>query len=221
MAPSKLLLACGGDFHDFRGVSAEMQAALTDGEDLVDVALDDLDVLVSLPDSGYHALVFYHTLGTLTPAQETGLISYVTAGGGFVGVHSAADSFRDSPAYHALVGGHFIEHPQYRPYQVRIVPGHEITAGLDTDHFVEDEMYVTSYDSRVQVLATALWGAGITPVAWCHNWGNGRVFYLALGHDAQACRHRVFTELLRRGTRWACRNGQATHDIATAAKDEE
>jgi len=221
MAPSKLLLACGGDFHDFRGIAAEIQTTLSDGGDTVDVALDDVDVLASLPDSGYHALVFYHTLGTLTSAQEAGLITYVTAGGGFVGIHSAADSFRDSPVYRSFVGGYFIEHPQYRPYQIRIVPGHEITAGLDADHFVEDEMYVTSYDSRVQVLATALWGAGVTPVAWCQNWGNGRVFYLALGHDAQACRHPIFTELVRRGARWACRNGHPRQDIPSAGKTGE
>jgi uncharacterized protein len=41
------------------------------------------------------------------------------------------------------------------------------------------------------------------PVAWTKPWGQGRVFYLALGHDAPACRQEIFGELLRRGVVWA------------------
>jgi uncharacterized protein len=203
MAPKRLLVACGGDFHDYRSIAAELKGALADGGFAVDLALDDLEQLVRLPDSGYDAVVFYHTLGSLTAAQESGLTSYVASGGGFVGVHSAADSFRDSPGYRSMIGGYFLEHPRYRPYQISIVPGHDLTSNLDAEFFVEDEMYVTSYDSRVHVLATALWKGGTVPVAWCRPWGQGRVFYLALGHDAPACRHPAFRMLLGRGAEWA------------------
>lgn len=219
MASTKLLLACGGEFHDYRGIAAEMQATLSGEGYAIDVALDDLDQLADLPGAGYDGIVFYHTLGTLTAAQEAGLAGYVAAGGGFIGVHSAADSFRESPGYRALVGGYFVEHPPYRRYQVRLVPGHEITDGKTADYFVEDEMYVTSYDARVQVLATALWGDGTTPVAWCRQWGSGRVFYLALGHDPQACRHALFTDLLRCGTRWARRGSSAGIEPARPGTD--
>jgi type 1 glutamine amidotransferase len=41
------------------------------------------------------------------------------------------------------------------------------------------------------------------PVAWTRLWGEGRVFYLALGHDAPACRHETFRLLLQRGAAWA------------------
>lgn len=207
MPPRKLLIACGGDFHDFRGVAAELKSALEECGFAADLALDDLEHLARLPGSGYDAVVFYHTLGVLTPGQESGLVSYIAAGGGFVGVHSAADSFRDSPVYLSMIGGYFIEHPHYRPYQVSIAPGHELTGELDPEFFVEDEMYVTSYDSRVQVLATALWKGGTVPVAWSKTWGAGRVFYLALGHDPRACRQDAFLALLRRGTEWASQAG--------------
>jgi uncharacterized protein len=203
MAPKRLLVACGGDFHDYRSIAAELNGALAEGEFTADLVLDDLEQLARLPGSGYDAVVIYHTLGSLTAAQESGLTSYVASGGGFVGVHSAADSFRDSPVYRSLIGGYFLEHPRYRPYQVSIVPGHDLTRNMDAEFFVEDEMYVTSYDSRVQVLATALWKGGTVPVAWCASWGHGRVFYLALGHDALACRHPAFRTLLRRGAEWA------------------
>ena len=211
MVPRNLLIACGGDFHDFRAIAAELQTTLEAQGFRTTLALDDLSQLASLPSSGYDAVVFYHTLGSLAPDQESGLLRYVAAGGGFVGVHSAADSFRDSPAYRAMIGGYFLEHPHYRPYQISTVPGHDLTAGLESEYFVEDEMYVTSYDARVQVLATALWKGGTVPVAWCQPWGSGRVFYLALGHDARACQHDAFHALLHRGASWASQASAASH----------
>ena len=203
MAPRKLLIACGGDFHDFRAIGAELRTTLKDSGFHTTLSLDDLSQLADLSGSGYDAVVLYHTLGSLAPAQEAGLLRYVAAGGGFVGVHSAADSFRDSPIYRSMIGGYFLEHPHYRPYQISVVPGHDLTRGLEPEYFVEDEMYVTSYDTRVQVLATALWKGGTVPVAWCQPWGSGRVFYLALGHDARACQQDAFLSLLHRGAGWA------------------
>jgi uncharacterized protein len=204
MAALRLLLAFGGAFHDYASVAVEAQKALAGAGHDTELVLDDLSCLARLPGAGYDSIVLYHTLGSLLADQEAGLSSYLAAGGSLVGVHSAADSFRDSPGFRSIIGGYFIEHPPYRPYQVRLVPGPEITDGLEPDHFVEDEMYVTSYDRRNTVLATALWGDGVVPVAWCRSWGRGRVFYLALGHDQKAAQASVFGELLRRGTQWAC-----------------
>lgn len=36
-------------------------------------------------------------------------------------------------------------------------------------------------------------------VAWLKSWGQGQVFYLALGHDPAACQNEHFQLLLRRG----------------------
>jgi type 1 glutamine amidotransferase len=218
MSSRQLLVACGGDFHDFRGIASELKNALEGSGFAVHLALDDLEQLAGLPGSGYDAGVRYHTRGSLTAGQESGLISYVASGRGFVGIHSAADSFRDSPVYQSMIGGYFVEHPAYRPYQISTVPGHELTADLDPEFFVEDEMYVTSYDSRAQVLATALWKGGTVPVAWCKPWGHGRVFYLALGHDARACQQPAFLTLLRRGTDWASQPGTAGQSTPAPTK---
>ena len=81
-------------------------------------------------------------------------------------------------------------------------PQHPITQGL-VEFMVEDEMYVTDYDPRVAVLCSALWQGRAIPVAWTKPWGQGRVFYLALGHDGSACRHDMFRLLIQRGARWA------------------
>ena len=70
-----------------------------------------------------------------------------------------------------------------------------------------DEQYILDYDPRNHVLASALWKGDAVPVAWTKNWGEGKVFYLALGHDASACQHEMFGVLLQRGALWAGSNG--------------
>jgi type 1 glutamine amidotransferase len=198
----KTLVFAGGEIHDYRAVGAAVRGTLeaAHGFDVTYVE-EDLDVLTRLDP--YDLLVFHYTMGTISPAQREGLLTWAASGKGFVGVHSAADSFRGSPDYRAFVGGHFVTHPKYRQYQVSIVDSaHPVTEGLD-EFFVTDEQYILDYDPRVYVLATALWKGTAMPVAWTKSWGEGRVFYLALGHDGPACEHEMFKLLLTRGARWA------------------
>jgi hypothetical protein len=204
MAKIKTLLFAGGAIHDWRGCSHAIYDALSQCEDFeLTRAEDDLNALVAPNLNPYDLIVFYYTVGTITDGQKNGLLNHIASGKGFVGVHSAADSFRDCPEYRAMVGGHFVTHPRYREYQVNVVdPEHPITKGLD-EFMVTDEQYILDYDLRVNTLASALWKGKAMPVAWAKSWGKGRVFYLALGHDAKACRHEKFAFLLQRGALWA------------------
>ena len=108
-----------------------------------------------------------------------------------------------------MVGGYFVTHPHYRDYQVSVVDSdHAITEGL-TEFIVRDEQYILDYDPRVDVLCSALYQGRAVPVAWTKSWGEGRVFYLALGHDADACRHDIFRTMLQRGVLWAAQPTEA------------
>ena len=143
-------------------------------------------------------------MGEISAAQRDGLSQWLVGGKGYVGIHSAADSFRDDPDYRNLVGGHFITHPRYRQYQVSVKdPEHPIMAGIDEEFTVEDEQYILDYDPLVHVLANALYKGDIMPVAWTKSHGEGRVFYQALGHDPKACEHPMFKQMLVQGTLWA------------------
>lgn len=200
----KTMFLTGGEIHDWQGVGEVVEPILRQSGhfDLTRVK-NDLSVLEGDGLASYDLLVFYYTVGQITDAQKNGLLNWVAGGKGYAGFHSAADSFRDCPEYRALVGGWFVTHPRYREYQVSVVdPEHPITQGLD-EFTVTDEQYITDYDPRNQVLASALWKGGAMPVAWTKSWGKGRVFYLALGHDSNACRHEMFKLLLTRGALWA------------------
>ena len=60
----------------------------------------------------YRVVVFLSTSGTvLEPSGRAALESFVRSGGGFVGVHAAADTEYDWPFYGELVGAYFDRHP--------------------------------------------------------------------------------------------------------------
>ncbi len=209
MGKINTLVFAGGAVHDWEGCSGAIIEALSQREEFeITKVEEDLDALVAPNLDPYDLIVFYYTIGEISDAQKNGLLNHIASGKGYVGVHSAADSFRECPEYRAMVGGYFVTHPRYRDYQVSIVDTeHPITEGLD-ETMVTDEQYILDYDPRNHVLASALWEGDAMPVAWTKNWGDGRVFYLALGHDAKACEHEIFGTLLRRGAHWAGTPGE-------------
>jgi len=204
MGRFNVLVVSGGEIHDYKGCGRRIRAAL-EGDDRFQIAYleQDLDCFADGRLEGSDAVVLFYTVGELSVPQRDGLLDYVASGKGFVGVHSAADSFRGCPGYRAMVGGHFVSHPHYRQYQVSVTDvEHPATAGLD-EFMVTDEQYITDYDPRVSVLASALWRGRAAPVVWTKSWGRGRVFYVALGHNSESCDDPNFKLLLCRGTAWA------------------
>ena len=203
MERMRILVFSGGIIHDGKGCGDEIERILRADERFeVTRVHDDFSVLES-ELAPYDAVVLYYTRGELTDAQRDGLLKYVASGKGFVGVHSATASFRDCEEFHCMLGGIFTNHPKPRMYQVSIVdPENPITRGIE-EFFVEDEQYIMDYDPRVTVLASALYRGKAEPVVWTKNWGQGRVYYLALGHTPECCRHEMFAPLLVNGTVWA------------------
>ena len=224
----KVLLFGGGPIHDFRGACSQLQAHLAeDGTFGIDLVVEDYDAFLAQRLELYDLVVLYHTGGTLAGEQVSGLTRWVAAGGGLAAVHCAADSFKGNPEYIAMLGGVFVNHPPIRPYYVSLLdpaPGteslkshlrHPITCALtagdrnETDkhavyeYLVEDEQYLLDFDQRVDVLARTIYKGHPCPVAWTRPWGTGRVFYLALGHDPQACQNSFFKQMFQCGTRWA------------------
>ena len=204
MGKINTLVFAGGAVHDWKGCSEVIIDALSQRDEFeITKVEEDLDALVAPNLDPYDLIVFYYTIGEITDAQKNGLLNHIASGKGYVGVHSAADSFRGCPEYRSMVGGYFVTHPRYRDYQVSIVDTeHPITEDLD-ETMVTDEQYILDYDPRNHVLASALWQGDAVPVVWTKSWGDGRVFYLALGHDAKACEHEIFGTLLQRGALWA------------------
>ncbi|MGW1778065.1 ThuA domain-containing protein [Streptomyces sp. NPDC002143] len=173
---------------------------------------DPADLEASL--DGYAAVVFLSTSGeVLTSAGRQRLAQYVEAGGGFAGVHAAACTEYDWPYYGELLGARFARHPQYQPGKAVIEDhDHPATRSLPTVWDFTDEWYDFRANPRGQVRVLAVVdessyeGGGMGadhPLVWCREQGQGRVFYTALGHAAEAYRDPDYLAHLRGGITWA------------------
>ena len=166
----------------------------------------DLDAFAALPGGDYAAVVVYTTgcHDELRGAREAGLLQFVKSGGGFVGLHSAADSFRGSRPTWRCSNGEFLSHPAHHEFAVRILDGdHYITQRIP-DFQVFDELYrLQGFDAdRCTVLADAGFRNESHPVVYVREHGRGRVAYLANGHTPQAWRTAAFRKLVTRSIAW-------------------
>ncbi|MEU3698966.1 ThuA domain-containing protein [Streptomyces griseoviridis] len=163
---------------------------------------------------GFEAVVFLSTSGdVLNPAGRTHLTRYVESGGGFVGIHSAACTEYGWPGYGDFLKARFTRHPDYQPGMALVEDAdHPATRHLPTVWEFEDEWYDfdTSPRGTSRILAvvdeSSYTGGGMGtdhPIAWCRHHGDGRVFYTALGHAADAYKDAAFIEHVRGGVLWA------------------
>jgi type 1 glutamine amidotransferase len=170
----------------------------------------------------YRAVVFLSTTGdVLDPGGEAALRGFVAAGGGWVGVHAAADTEYGWPWYETLVGARFARHPPVQRASVRVVDrDHPATARLPAVWARTDEWYDFRRNprGRVRVLATldesSYRGGGMGadhPIAWCQGTGSrspspvgaGRAFYTAGGHTAASWAEARFLAHVLGALRWA------------------
>jgi type 1 glutamine amidotransferase len=161
----------------------------------------------------YQAVVWLSTTGdVLNDTQQAAFQSYIAAGGGYVGVHAAADTEYDWPWYGGLVGAYFLSHPAIQQATFRV----EDTTNVATAHLPQnwvrtDELYNyrTNPRANVRVLmnldeSTYTGGTmGDHPITWCQNYGGGRAFYTGLGHTEESYTDSNFTRMLLGGIQFA------------------
>ncbi|WP_419999251.1 ThuA domain-containing protein [Streptomyces boninensis] len=162
----------------------------------------------------YKAVVFLSTTGdVLDAAQQTAFEDYIKAGGGYVGVHAAADTEYDWPFYGGLVGAYFDSHPAIQPVKVLVEDrAHPATSHLPAVWERTDELYNYRKNPRevVKVLATldesSYTGGNMGedhPISWCQEYEGGRVFYTGLGHTKESYAEENFRKMLLGGIRYA------------------
>ena len=171
---------------------------------------DDADALRS-----YELIVPIWTMGELSREAATNVSEAVAAGTGLAGCHGGmCDAFRGSPLWQFMTGANWVAHPggDGVKHRVQITSDDPLVAGIP-DFDVATEQYYLHVDPANRVLATTrtdvvTWyhspnGAVDMPVAWTRAWGLGRVYYNALGHQADVIAEGPAHEMLRRGLIWA------------------
>jgi len=209
-------------FHSIDEKAPQIEAAL--GEAATVTTATDLRALETL--DRFDILVDYLTDSHPLAEYADAIESFVASGGGYLGVHCAADLTSSHagdgdidtdgepiPELRSFLGGHFVTHPEQSTFAVEVVD-HPFTAGVD-DFEVYDEPYVVEYDhDAVTVLA---WmdhpdhrddpDFVDNPVAWYRDHGDGRVWYSSLGHTDQAFEHEAHRRLLRNALDWLAVDG--------------
>lgn len=164
----------------------------------------------------YKAVVFNCTTGNvLNASQQAAFERYIQAGGGYVGIHSAADTEYDWPWYNKLMGAHFSSHPSQpnvRKATVEVTDTtHVSTKGLPTTWERTDEWYnYKGFYSELNVLAyldenTFEGGTNgaFHPIAWYHEFDGGRAFYTGGGHTDESFSEPMFLKHLLGGLQYA------------------
>lgn len=185
--------------------------------------------------------VFFYTTGDLTtsgtdglpgmpPDGKQALIDYVRGGKGFIGTHSASDTFHTAneskkgedrylnhgdkaDPYVRLIGGEFIKHGAQQEAANKVIdakfPGFE---KVGAEFSFQEEWYsLKDFTPDIHVLtvinAPAMKGDEYKrppyPTTWARREGQGRVFYTAMGHREDVWTNPTFQEILVGGIKWA------------------
>lgn len=196
--------------------------------------------------AGFDAVIFYTTgdlttPGTdkqppMTPAGKQALFDYVKSGKGFIGIHSASDTFhtaneskkgpdryvnhgKDADPYVCFLGGEFIIHGEQQKATCKVIdkkfPGFE-EAG-DSFTFQEEWYSLKDFRSDIHALTVidapamkgSMYDRPAYPNTWAREEGKGRVYYTALGHRDDVWTNPTFQNMLIGAIRWTTRDVDA------------
>ncbi len=196
---------------------------------------------------GQFDAVFFYTTGNLlepgtdgqpamTAAGKQALLDYVAGGKGFIGTHSASDTFHTNneakkgpdryrnfgeaaDPYIKMLGGEFIKHGAQQKANMCVVdPMFPNFDKYAPDFDLHEEWYSLKDfqpDIRVILVQETETMKGIEyerpafPATWARRHEKGRVFYTSMGHREDVWTSPIFQHLLTGGISWAVGNVDA------------
>lgn len=164
----------------------------------------------------YKAIIFLSTTqDVLNDEQQAAMENYIRSGGGFVGIHAAADTEYEWPWYNKLVGAYFKSHPNNPNVRKAVVnvlnKDHIATKGLPDKWERSDEWYnYKDINPELKVLARLdekSYQGGENgdnhPIIWYHDYDGGRAFYTGGGHTKESYDDPVFMQHVLGGIEYA------------------
>jgi hypothetical protein len=165
--------------------------------------------------AGIDLVVQNITMSSITDEQSKGIQAAVRNGTGLAGWHGGlCDAFRGNIDWQWMTGGQFLGHPGgIIDFEVQPVAWDDpVMAGIGPFRMRSEQYYMLVEPSNLVLATTTFDGVHdaqrkgvVMPVAWKRLWGQGRVFFSALGHvdsDFEVSQARTIME---RGLLWAAR----------------
>ncbi len=171
-----------------------------------------------LREGNYDGVVFLNTTGDIGIPDLQPFLDWIKEGKAFIGIHAAADTYHNRPEYLEMVQGQFAYHGQQTKVNAKVEkPDHPAVAHLAPEWTVFDEIYLFKENNRPNV--TVLLSLNRHPddgtpnankegdylLAWCRDYGRGRMFYTALGHRLDVWQSQEYQQHLLGGIQWALR----------------
>lgn len=161
----------------------------------------------------YETVVFLCTSGeVLNDEQQEAFQQFIRNGGGYVGLHSSADTEYNWPWFGELNGAYFKNHPKQQDAVFNVInTNHPSTAHLPKVWKRFDELYNFKWignDLNVLITIDENSYSGGThgekhPIAWYHDFDGGRSFYTAMGHDNKSWDDPTYVQHVLGGIQYA------------------
>jgi hypothetical protein len=172
----------------------------------------------------------------MTTEGKQAFLDAIAGGKGFIGSHSAADTFHTNneskkgpdryqnhgaaaDPYVRMIGGEFIKHDEQQKAHIRCVdqkfPGMEhVGDGFDK---MEEWYSLKDFSDNLHVLLVQETGTmkgneyqrPPYPETWARMHSKGRVFYTSMGHRDDVWSDSLFRDILTGGMHWSCGNVNA------------
>ncbi|MGQ9576816.1 MAG: ThuA domain-containing protein [Thermoguttaceae bacterium] len=164
----------------------------------------------------------------MSPAGKQKLLAAVAGGKGFVGFHSASDSFHSKgkqfetqtevDPYIAMLGGEFIVHGRQQKAWMRVAspefPGME---GVKDFQLLEEWYALKNFAKDLHVILIQDTAGMVDdcyqrppyPATWARKHGKGRVYFTSLGHREDVWTNPTCQQIVLGGFDWALGNVDA------------
>lgn len=172
----------------------------------------------------YNAVIFLNTTNNVLDLQQQSYFKrYIQAGGGFVGIHAAADTEYEWPWYGRLVGAYFKSHPHIQDATLKKVKPFGPNT-LPDSWTRKDEWYnYKNISDEINVIynldETSYQGGqngAEHPIAWYHEFDGGRSFYTGMGHTHESYSDSLYMQHVLQGIQYAMGDKDLDYSKATA-----
>ena len=163
----------------------------------VDFVRNDQDMAEKMTAAAlknYDGFIFANTTGILPLPDKEAFLNAIKGGKGFIAMHSGSDTFHGTSGidpYTEMLGGEFETHHAQVGVECLVQdPKHPATRHLGQSFKVkQEEIYLIKNYSPAKVHELLVLDKhpndktpGHFPIAWCKEYGKGKVFYTSLGH---------------------------------------
>jgi len=175
-------------------------------------------------------VIFLSTTGNiLNNAQQKEFKKYINNGGGFVGIHAAADTEYKWSWYGNMLGAYFKNHPKQQEAKIDILNRQHLATHFLSEEWAKfDEWYnYKNINPNINILLnldeksyTGGENGKNHPIAWFHKFEGGNIFYTGLGHTKESYQNSTFLKHILGGIQYAMGLDNELHKKETQSKNK-